>query len=452
MDVARVQHQPIEELLPEGRRFSFGQGAEVPSAAINSLPRPAPNPPLPTMRRWGPRVGSGLRQAPVQHVNFCSRVCTLVAEVVLFPFRCLAVLFAWVMSPLARLALKASLYRDLALQDGCITRYICAPLFRAILNLWSCCRGGGNFGAIEPARLEKADHFICQFADYQQLQTPDGRTIRFALYRPEKFAQWIEERGGVRYGDWICPRRESDWEKLQELREFKWFKEEDRAFRIPPPTHDLAQKCVLRVQGFGRTIPMDKAFIGAHLAMGISYAVFDWRERDLTSTGFFHDAETAYQALRKEGFAPNHIIPMGSCRSTFIIGKLKEDHHKEGMPAVLVQPPPSLEAAIRSQNCIASYLGMSVISDVETQAHDYDTLARLRRLEQSDRARLCLIFSENDTTLPPNTERDFQDAATHAGHLDLIVQKTEEGSDSHLQEPLRNTEVFERYTQFLLSV
>jgi hypothetical protein len=300
---------------------------------------------------------------------------------------------------------------------------------------------------VDPKRLEISEKFIEQFGKFQTIETADGKKIRFALYKPEALDKWIEANGGVRDGEWIRPKTPGDWKALRELQSFRWFEEVGESFKVPVKKDHLADKCVLRVQGFGRTIPMDKAFIGAHMALGVPYAVFDWREDNLSSTGFFQDAEAAYQTVRKEGFEPQHIIPMGSCKSSFIIGKLKEDHHEEGMNIVLVQPPPSLEQMIQKQMGLVRFLAMKSIGTIETKPGDYDTVARLQRLTPKDTPSLCLILSEGDTTIPADTKEQFLKATKDP--IDLVIQHTEDGTDAHQLEPLRDPTVFDRYTQFL---
>ncbi len=377
-----------------------------------------------------------------------SRICERVGDVAFFPFRCLANFFSWMVRPIVGFCLKASVYQSMALdQSGSLVKCCCAPILRGIVKLWGYCRGDDiKIGALDSVRLERGEQFIRQFAEFETLITSDGQELRFAVYKPEALTQWIEANGGVRDGEWIRPRTPADWDQIQKLREFRWFEEVDGKFRVPVRVDALQNKCILRCQGFGRTIPMDKGFIGAHMAIGINYAIFDWRKGDLSSTGMFEDAETVYQALLSKGFTPSQIVPMGSCRATFVMGKLVEDHYAEGMSAVLIQSPPSLEQMILKQGCIAKFLALAALPKVESKKGDYDTIARLNQLPPSDLAKLCVILSENDQTLPEDTEAQFRDLPCNPSML--IVPSTSD-SDSHLQEPLRNAAIFDQYVEFL---
>lgn len=357
-------------------------------------------------------------------------------------------LFKKIIEPLAGYFLKICVFRLSALQDR-FSLWVVEPLSRAVVNLWMKCQGIPNrMEAFDPARLAQSAAFLSEFAELRTAVTPDGKSIRWALYTPEKFNEWIDKNGGVRDGDWIRPRTEQDWHRLQRLRQFKWFEEKDRAFRIPPAQPGSAGKCILRCNGFGRTIPADKAFIGMHLAAGFHYAVFDWRE-EISINGFFQDAETIYQNLLKEGFSPKQIKAMGSCRATFPAARLKELHHKEGLDAVLIHPPPSLRAVVAHSQWPSNRIGLWGIGAIEKDGADFDTLRRLNSLEKGSAA-TCLIMSEGDRTLPSNAIEELKTAAEKSGPCELILEpKNTNGNDPHFEEPLRNPMVLQRYLAFL---
>ncbi len=358
-------------------------------------------------------------------------------------------LFKKIIEPLAGYLLKICLFRLSALQDR-FSRWIVEPLARAVVNLWMKCQGIPNrFESYDPVRLAQSAAFLSEFAEIRTAATEDGKTIQWALYTPEKFEEWIEKNGGVRDGEWIRPRTEQDWSCLQRLRQFKWFEEKkNHSFRVPPPIPGASNKCILRCNGFGRTIPMDKAFIGLHLAAGFKYAVFDWRD-EISIKGFFQDAEAIYQKLLQEGMAPQQIKAMGSCRATFPAARLKELHHKEGLDAVLIHAPPSLRAVVAHSQWPSNKIGLMGIGAIEKDGADFDTLRRLRSLEKGTAA-TCLIMNEDDQTLPPTAISDLKAAAEKSGPCDLIIEPKNEGSsDPHFEEPLRNPIVLQRYFAFL---
>ncbi len=342
---------------------------------------------------------------------------------------------------------KISVFRQAAMKDRC-SQWVALPLVFNVENLWRSKQGSPPHQSFDEARLEKSAVFLREFAEVRTLQTQDGKTLNWKLYRPEKFQQWITANGGLRIGEWIVPRRRGDWEKLKRLNEFKWFEQVGQAFRVPAVVPGAGNSCVLRCQGFGRTMAMDKAFIGQHLAAGFNYALFDWRD-ELSIKGFAEDAEGCYQALRREGFAPSQIKIMASCRGTFPATQLKQRHHAEGVDAVLIQPPLSLRKVIACQPGPSSHIGMMGLGAIETEEEHYDSAARLQSLRPSS-GRLCVIVSEGDRTLPEDTEEQFRRAACHAGPFYAIREpKVEGGSDPHFDEPLRKPEIFRRYVEFL---
>lgn len=346
--------------------------------------------------------------------------------------------------------LKISLYRSSAMQDP-FSQWIMAPLALGVTNLWKRTQGlPPQDDRIDPARLQRGADFLREFAEVCTLQTQDGTEIRWALYRSEKFEQWITANGGVRIGDRITPRTPPDWERLKRLREFKWFEEIGQSFRVPAPVAGAQNNCVLRCKGFGVPMTMDKAYVGLHLAAGFSYAVFDWRQ-GTSIKGFFEDAETCYQALLSEGFSPQQIKLMGSCRGTFPTVYLKTKHHDEGVDAMLMQPPPSLRAVVANQPPPSNWIAMLGIDAVESgdgEEH-YNSIRRLQTLQPSS-GRLCLLMSEGDKTIPHDTTEQFRRAAHHAGPFSVIeIPKGDQEMDAHFSEPLRDPEAFRGYTEFL---
>jgi hypothetical protein len=140
---------------------------------------------------------------------------------------------------------------------------------------------------------------------------------------------------------------------------------------------------------------------------------------------------------------------MASCRSTFIASYLHEKHHTEGVSTVLIHPPTSLEAVVANQVWPANKLGLIGLS-ILNKGNSFDTLSRIKRLTPSTGS-LCVIVSEGDTTLPKDTDTQFQEAAKTAGcSLKMIREKAAQGNHNpHFREPLENPEVLIPYLQFL---
>jgi hypothetical protein len=347
--------------------------------------------------------------------------------------------------------LKISVFRSAAMQDR-FSKWIVEPAALTLLNVWQKMNGiPHQHVAVDSKRLENSAAFLREFGEVRFIKTTDGKILSWVCYRPENFEKWIRENGGLRFGEWIVPRRIEDWQRLKRLGEFRWFEQKGQAFRVPAPIAGAHNICVLRCQGFGRTIAMDKNYIGVHLAAGFNYAVFDWRD-ELSIKGYFQDAENAYQAALHEGFSPAQIKIMGSCRATFPATYLKERHHDEGVDAVLIQPPPSLREMIAKQMVPANWIGLLGLGTIEKGGDEhFDSIRRLRGLRPGT-GRLCLVMSEGDGTLPENTWEQFKNAASHAGPFEVIWEpKNNSGSDPHFDEPLRKPHIFKRYTEYLTS-
>lgn len=358
-------------------------------------------------------------------------------------------LFKKIMAPLAGYLLKISFFQTVPRTD-CFSRWVMGPLARCVLNIWQKTQGiQKTRTAFDPARLEKSRVFLSKFGDWKTTRAADGIEVKWGMFRAERFNQWVDENGGVREGEWIRPRTEADWPRLQKLREFKWFEEVGHAFKVPPPIPGAENICVLRCPGFGRSMPMDKAFIGLHLAAGFNFAIPEWRENFLEG-GFFHDAEAVYQEVLKEGFAPQRIKTTAHCRSTFAASRLKELHHAEGLDAILIHPPSSLSDVVANQKWPANKIGLLGVPEIEKNGIDFNTIQRIRNLPPGP-GRLCIIISEGDKTLPKDTAKKFEEAAQHANcQYRLILEKHKEGgSDPHFGEPLKNPEILMPYLSFL---
>lgn len=335
----------------------------------------------------------------------------------------------------------------MALQGRC-SRYIMAPITRGIINLWMKCKGiPDRLFPFDQARLNKSAQFLLPFGELKTVIAPDGTLIKWALYSPEKFNAWIEANGGIREGEWIRPKKPENWQKLQQLRQFKRFEEIGHAFRIPHPIANAPSRCILRCQGFGRTIPMDKAFIGLHLAAGFHYAIFDWRPQ-ISIKGFFQDAETIYQALLQHGFSPPQIKPVGTCRTTFVIARLKELHHKEGLDVVMMRAPASLSSTIAHTQWPANRIGMWGLSAIEKDGADFNTLRRFLTLPKAP-SRICLITNEGDQTIPPDDAKTLINTARKIGPCFEITKLKQSNGDPHFDEPLYDPEVIKKYFKFL---
>jgi len=265
-----------------------------------------------------------------------SNLLYCIQQAILFPFRYLLV------DMIAAPILKACVFQEAAFQEGCISRNVFMPLARTILNIWQRTQGIKDLrSSFDISRFSQSREFINEFAEEKSITTADGNAITYMVFRPERFRSWILDNGGkiTNKSDHVLIEAQDDvaWGALQRLREFRCFEEVNHSFKIPKNISGANKKCILRCQGFGRQIPMDKKYIGKHLALGFNYAVFNWR-KNVSLPNFFKDAEAVYNALiTKEGFSFTQLIAKGSCRATFVVSHLKEKYHANGLDAVLIQ-------------------------------------------------------------------------------------------------------------------
>lgn len=357
-------------------------------------------------------------------------------------------LFQKTLGPVAGYFLKVCLFREAALQDP-FSRWVFTPVAKAVGNFWMRLQGlPAPFVSFDPARLQKSADFLAEFAEMRELRTEDGTLIKWALFTPQSFDQWVEKNGGIREGEWIRPRTENDWQALQRLREFKAFKEVGHAFKIPAPIPNAKLKCILRCNGFGLSIPTDKSFIGLHLAAGFHYAIFEWRT-EVSTKGFFQDAESAFQAILKEGFIPRQIKPIGYCGSSYVVAHLKELHHHERLDVIMIGPHTSLKDVIQNTVWPANRIGLLGLPAVENNGVDFDNIRKFRSLRQGP-ASTCLIMRNENKIGAVDTVARLAEAVRLTGQCDLILKPENcPDSDFDFNKQFRNEEVLGRYFLFL---
>jgi len=328
------------------------------------------------------------------------------------------------------------------------------PLARTILNIWQRTQGIKDLrSSFDITRFNQSRMFINQFAEEKRVKTSDGKVITYMVFRPEIFRAWILDNGGkiTNKSDHVLIVAQDDvaWNTLQQLREFRCFEEVNRSFKMPRNISGANNKCILRCQGFGRQIPMDKKYIGMHLALGFNYAVFNWRE-NVSLPNFFKDAEAVYHALiTKEGFSSNQLIAMGSCRATFVVAHLKEKYHANGLDAVLIHPVPSLSTTINVKKGLVRTIGLLGLKGLEKTGAHFDNLRRLRSI-RAQNSRTFIILNEGDETLPENAKELFKEAMKH--HRSAIIWQIPKkpGSDPHFSDPLLSDRTnFDTYARFL---
>lgn len=357
-------------------------------------------------------------------------------------------LFKKTVEPVVGYFLKVCIFREAALQ-GKFSKWVFAPIAMTIGNLWMRCQGlPPVFRTFDTERLQKSLQFLSEFTEMREAETEDGVRLKWALFSPRKFDQWVAENGGVRDGEWIRPRTSGDWNRLQRLREFKAFEEVDQAFKVPESNWYAEQTCVLRCNGFGLSIPMDKSFIGLHLAAGFTYAVFDWRE-EISAKGLFQDAETIYQAVRKEGFTPHQIKPIGYCGTTYVVAHLKELHHHEGLDVVMIGAHTSLKDVIEHTMWPANRIGLLGLGAIENNGADFDNIRKFQSLKPAP-ASTCLIMDDKNPIASADTVPRLTEALRQSGQCELILKPKDcPSSDFDFNKQFRNHEVRKRYFDFL---
>ncbi len=112
--------------------------------------------------------------------------------------------------------------------------------------------------------------------------------------------------------------------------------------------------------------------------------------------------------------------------ATFVVARLKELHHREGLDVVMIQAPNSLRATVAYVMWPANKIGLLGLQSIERDRADFDTVRRLRTLALGQAA-TCLIVSAGDQTVSPEARNELQEAVQRSGKCHLITEPAREG-------------------------
>lgn len=360
--------------------------------------------------------------------------------------------------------LRVCVLQEGALQGRCSKNFT-APITRFILNTWQRCQGISNLrSGVDEARLEKGERFLQPFAlkgKFNEVVTEDNQNIRLGIFTAKDFWNKLEsiqkanlidiheiKENGITYVRYDACTDDA-WKALDPIKEFRCFEinEEEKTILIPKRLEKANSKYILRFQGFGRKIPMDKKYIGLHLALGFNYAVFDWRETG-NLTDYYKDAEAVYQYLAKEKkISPTNIIAQGFCRTTFVASHLQSIHNQDGLNACLIDPMPSLEDTIKRKGWFVRNLALMGLESLKRTGDNFNNIEQFQ--DKEIRGRTIIALQEGDKTLPEDTAELFQNALSK-GHYEQLQFKTHGDEDPHFADPLMNKENLFSYAKALI--
>ncbi len=318
---------------------------------------------------------------------------------------------------------------------------------------------------LDLTRLAESKKLLIQFGGVESVVQSPGAEIHCMTFKSADFYKAFEQKGCIPI-DIIykgCPRKvfinppnEADKFYFPRIK----FKLHDGglvdAVLLPEsPKFDGETPMILHCHSPGRSMAMDRKFIGQHLAAGYDVTVWDPRGTiDSTGTpsegGYYLDAEAVLHHVIDLGYPANRIYVSGFCKGAACAVYLKKHFHDVGVHLIASNPYTSLTDVMRGYGWIGRMgiqYGLQALKDpsLQVEQDSFDNLAKLRNLPQSE-GRFVLIHTDTDNMMPPKTVQRMIEVIANAGPVAAILRKHPDPTvNGHLQPPYEDPVVWREY-------
>jgi hypothetical protein len=337
-------------------------------------------------------------------------------------------------------------------------------------------------------RLEKSKNLLLLFGGAEAIVIPQDRKaeIHLMTFKASEFLRRIEQLGGqkvslILHGQqrWvILPKPDTTPKQFQDLSEKlrKFFLPEIKVQTTsgiqtgillpesPPLAPNQTAPLVVRFHSPGRSMAMDRKFIGLHLGAGYDICISDPRGTiDSKGTpsegGYYLDAEAVFQHVLDQGYPKNRIYISGYCAGAAVGAHLKRKYHQEGVHFIAENPFHSLHDTIRAYHRIggrtfAPYALPALQSTdpairQRVRQDGFDTTVKFHALPPSS-GQFILIYPNNDRTLPKDSVDQIRQAIGRAGpYFSILRHHPNPKVDGHMQPPTEDPAVWHRYVEIV---
>lgn len=229
---------------------------------------------------------------------------------------------------------------------------------------------------------------------------------------------------------------------------------------LPEKSAAIDPPHILHCHSPGRSMSMDRKFIGMHLAAGYDVTVWDPRGT-IDSTGiaseggYYLDAEAVYGFLRNQNIAPNKIYVSGFCEGAAIAAHLKQKYHDEGVHFIASNPYTSMSDVFANHGFLGRLginYGLHALKDptLPVEQDGFDNVNKMKNLPESQ-GKCIFIHTDTDEMMPKGTVAKLIDAFNHAGPVHEILRiHPNPKENGHLQPPYEDPQVWRRYIQVVV--
>jgi hypothetical protein len=342
-------------------------------------------------------------------------------------------------------------------------------------------------------RLERSKSLLLLFGGVESVVIPqDGKAeIRLMTFTSAEFFRRIDQLGGQRMPIIlkdaegkeeqrfaIFPKPETSPEEFQDLcnkmQKFYLPCEDlptdqgmQKGILLPAPLRQAPGQTppmVVRFHSPGRSMVMDRKFIGLHLGAGYDICITDPRGTiDSSGTpsegGYYLDADAVYQYILKQSYTPDRIWLSGYCEGAAVAAYLKKKYHAQGVHFIAENPFNSLLDTVKSHNVLGRKFAHRALPEIHAkdpatarlvEQDGFDNEAKFLNLPHSS-GKFFLIHTDNDKTMPPDSIPRIRQAIGNAGpYFELMRHHPDPEANGHMQPPIEDPAVWRRYVEVVI--
>lgn len=323
----------------------------------------------------------------------------------------------------------------------------------------------------DPKRLDESKQFLIQFGGIESVVEPadQGAQIHLMTFKSADFFNTFRARGSVLFDVIHHGRRRrvlldpplQDAAKFYlpiiDIRMHDGTLKKGALLPESPPTAHPPH--ILHCHSPGRSMCMDRRFLGLHLAAGYDVTIWDPRGTvDSTGTpsegGYYLDAEAVFQSLINQNIPHNRIYVSGFCKGAAVAAHLKRKFHHLGVHFIASNPYNSMKDVVEGYGWmgkIAAHFGLQALQDSTLNIpQDYfNNQEKLRNLPRSE-GKCVFIHTDTDKLMPPATVQKLIDIFGEAGPVHEILRAHPNPKENgHLQPPYEDPIIWRRYVQIV---
>ena len=225
-----------------------------------------------------------------------------------------------------------------------------------------------------------------------------------------------------------------------------------------------AAPLVIRFHSPGRSMSMDRKFIGLHLGAGYDICISDPRGTvDSSGTpsegGYYLDAEAVFEHALKRSYTADRIWVSGYCEGAAVGAHLKKKYHAEGVNFIAENPFNSLLDTMKEHNFLGRCFGDRALPEIHStdpaiqrlvEQDGFDTAAKFRTLSASP-GKCLVIHTDNDKTMPKESIPKIRQAISQAGpYFEILRHHPNPRANGHMQPPTEDPAIWRQYVQIVV--